>query len=112
MDISTSYVCLLDLIIFCLTQTCLDYVAVFLFFCAFVCGRLSLSVLFLSARCLYSVCGHLSLSVLFLSARCLYSWCALGLFLAIHCYVCWVLASVYVLGRGFGAETCSQVNTS
>jgi len=41
-------------------------------------------------------CGHLSLSILFLCARCLYSWCALGLFLAIRCYVCWVLASVYV----------------
>ena len=34
-------------------------------------------------------------------ARCLYSWCALGLFLAIRCYVCWVFASVYVRGRGF-----------
>ena len=45
---------------------------------------------------LYLVCY-----LLFLCARCLYSWCALGLFLAICCYVCWVLASVYVLGRGF-----------
>jgi len=46
-------------------------------------------------------CGHLSLSILFLCARCLYSWCDLGLFLAIRCYVCWVLASLYVCGRGF-----------
>jgi len=31
-DISTSYVCLLGLIVLCLAQTCLDYVAVFIFF--------------------------------------------------------------------------------
>jgi len=56
---------------------------------------------------LYLVC-----SLLFLCARCLYSWCVRGLFLATHCYVCWVLASVYVHGRGFIGTVAMSLTAS